>query len=269
MAFWNERLPQNSQGPLFIGILNVTPDSFSDGGRFQSPEAAVVQARRLVEAGAGMLDVGAESTRPGAASVSAAEEWARLEGVIKALREALPDTSLSLDTRHFETAQRGLNAGVAVLNEVTGFSDPAMLDLARGSDCGLIAMRSTQREGRLLMPPYEGPPAGDPAAELRRVRDRLLGAGIDPHRILLDPGFGFGTTFEGDSALWADLPHLPARLDWPVDRFCLGISRKRFLAWRNGTSHLPPAARDSLTTQAHAEAAALGYRFFRTHSLPR
>lgn len=271
MAFWNNLLPQNSQGPLFIGILNVTPDSFSDGGHFQSVESALTQARKLIEAGAGMLDVGAESTRPGAASVSTREEWARLEPVLLALRGAFPGTPLSLDTRHPETARRGLNAGVAVLNDVTGFSDPAMLDLARTSQCGLIAMRSRREGDGLFMPPYDGPgrPVADALQELRDVRNRLtLLAKIDPSRILLDPGFGFGTTYQEDLALWEALPQLPALLSWPKEQFCIGVSRKRFLAWRNGSPNLPAADRDVLTSEAHAEARSLGYRIFRTHALP-
>jgi dihydropteroate synthase len=194
-------------------------------------------------------------------------EWNRLEPILRALREAFPATPLSLDTRHAPTAEQGLNEGVAVLNDVTGFSDPALLDLVRNSACGLIAMRSTLRDGHLVMPPYPGPMHGDPEAELRAVRDRLLAAHIAPSRLLLDPGFGFGTTFEGDRALWASLPLLPALLDWPVDRFCLGLSRKRFLAWRAGNPELGPMDRDALTAEAHLEALALGYRVLRTHSV--
>jgi dihydropteroate synthase len=263
--------PRTARGPLFIGILNVTPDSFSDGGRYALPESALRQARSLAEAGAAMLDVGGESTRPGAAPVGPAEEWARLEPVLGLLRQHLPELPLSLDTRHAAVAAKGLLAGVAVLNDITGFADPALLDLARTSGCGLIAMRSRLRGGALWMPDYGG--AGEPGEgaaleELGRIRDRLLGAGLDRDRILLDPGFGFGTTFAEDGAIWRSLATLPARLDWPVDGFCLGISRKRFLAWRAGTPELPADQRDGLTGAAHAEAAALGYRVFRTHAIP-
>ncbi|MDE3246243.1 MAG: dihydropteroate synthase, partial [Acidobacteriota bacterium] len=168
-------------------------------------------------------------------------------------------------------AAKGLDAGISVLNDVTGFSDPAMLDLARHSDCGLIAMRSRMQAGALWMPDYSGAAACAAEAaveELRVVRDRLLHQGIASERILLDPGFGFGTTFGEDLALWGSLPILPELLAWPVERFCIGISRKRFLAWRNGTPELPPQERDGLTREAHDEARALGYRVFRTHELP-
>jgi len=253
---------------LFLGILNVTPDSMSDGGRFQDPPAAAAQAAHLARLGAAMLDLGGESTRPGAAAVTPGQEWARLEPVLDLLRTTRPDLPLSLDTRHAAVAARGLRAGVAVLNDVTGFQDPGMLSLARAGACGLIAMRSTLAGGNLVMPPYGQPDPGQPDAairELAAVRDRLLDAGIAPGRILLDPGFGFGT-YAADQALWAVLDRLPQALDWPVERFCIGISRKRFLAWRAGQRALAPAQRDELTLQAHREALALGYRVFRTHA---
>ena len=257
-------------GPLFIGILNLTPDSFSDGGRFLNPESALAQAKRLVQAGARMLDLGAESTRPGARSVAASTEWSRLGPVLSALTEALPDTPLSLDTRHAGVAAQGLEAGVAVINDVTGFSDPDLLALAHASSCGLIAMRSRQVDGGFHMPPYGDPAPKDAAAaigELCVVRDRLLGAGIAEDRVVLDPGFGFGTTYLEDLALWESLSDLPGALAWPAERICLGISRKRFLATRAGTPGLPPAQRDGLTATAHAEAAQWGYRVFRTHAI--
>ena len=262
--------PLPGSGPFFIGILNITPDSFSDGGQFSTPEKALKQALKLVASGVKMFDVGAESTRPGAAAMGAADEWARLEPVLAMLREQLPKIPLSLDSRHAQVAMKGLNAGISVLNDVTGFSDPAMLELAQGSACGLITMRSRMKDGAFWMPDYNNPSpkSADLAlAELREVQARLLAAGIAQERILLDPGFGFGTTFAEDSALWALLPQLPALLSWPKERFCIGISRKRFLAWRKGTPELPPPARDELTAAAHEEAKALGYRVFRTHEL--
>ena len=269
--FQPEKGPLPMSGPFFIGILNITPDSFSDGGRFLAPEMALKQARRLSACGAKMLDLGGESTRPGAVALAPEEEWARLEPVLATLREQLPQIPLSLDTRHAQVAGKALAAGISVLNDVTGFSDPAMLELAKNSDCGLIAMRSRMKDGSLWMPDY-----GDLSSlsadvlldELKAVRDRLLNADIARERVLLDPGFGFGTTFAEDSTLWQALPQLPARLSWPPERFCIGISRKRFLAWRNGTPDLLPADRDGLTSQAHKEAGAAGYRVFRTHEIP-
>lgn len=260
--------PLVSGGPLFIGILNLTPDSFSDGGRYGSPEAALAQARSLVAGGCRMLDLGAESTRPGAAPISGTEEWHRLEAPLEALREALPDLPLSLDTRHPGTAARGLAMGMAVLNDVTGFQDPEFLELARTSTCGLIAMRSRLAPGGFYMPPYGGPgetTADRALAELSAVKDRLLDAGVSSERILLDPGFGFGTTYGEDLALWDILPDLGRILSWPQERFCLGLSRKRFVARRAGQPDLSPALRDPATAEHHQMAFGLGFKVFRTH----
>lgn len=258
--------------PVFLGILNVTPDSFSDGGRYLDPGQAFGHARELLDQGAGMLDIGAESTRPGAATVDPDEEWARLEPVLDRVRTAYPDLPLSLDTRHAAVAGRAIAMGVSILNDVTGFQDPELLHVALNGGCGLIAMRSRLQDGQLVMPPYGGLGAGsaqEAIEELAAVRDRLLGAGVPPERILLDPGFGFGTTFSEDLALWEALPALPSLLDWPVERFCIAVSRKRFLAWRAGTPALAPLERDPLGARAHKEALRLGYRVVRTHAVTR
>ncbi len=264
---WGPRL---KGGPLFLGILNLTPDSFSDGGQFVAPRAALAQARALVQAGASMLDLGAESTRPGAQPIDVAMEWGRLEPAIRELRRALPDTPLSLDTRHAEVAVRGLEAGISVINDVTGFAAPDMLQLARESSCGLIAMRSRSEGAGFHMPPYDDPAPREAAAavaELQQMLARLRRASVADQRLLLDPGFGFGTTFLEDLSLWRALPDLPGCLEWPVDRICVGISRKRFLAARAGQPGLAPAARDGLTTAARSEAFTWGYRVFRTHAI--
>lgn len=263
--------PLPTSGPFFIGILNISPDSFSDGGRFLAPEFALAQARKLAASGASMFDLGAESTRPGASAVTPDKEWERLEPVLALLQEQLPEVPLSLDTRHHQVAAKGLASGISVLNDVTNFSDPAMLELATSSGCGLIAMRGRMKDSAFWMPDYSDPTPRDADlafSELREVRDRLLNAGIARNRILLDPGFGFGTTYAEDYSLWNLLPRLPALLSWPPERFCVGISRKRFLAWRNGTPDLSPLRRDGLTAAAHQEAEGMGYRVFRTHEIP-
>ena len=261
--------PLPATGPFFLGILNITPDSFSDGGRFLAPSAALAQARKLLAQGAHALDVGAESTRPQAVPVSPELEWARLEPVLRCLRANLPQVPISLDTRHASVAALGLGLGAAVINDVSGCSDPEMLGLIQASNCGLIAMRSRMRDGAFLMPPYEVPGATGaqaPIAELAALKARLLHAGIEPGRILLDPGFGFGMPFTEELALWNALADLPRELGWPAQGFCIGISRKRFLARRAGTPALPVEQRDALTAEAHRQALTLGYRIFRTHT---
>jgi len=251
-----------AEGPLFIGILNLTPDSFSDGGVHAAPETALTQARHLIEKGFHMLDLGAESTRPGAEPLDPGAEWERLRPVLEVLRRELPDTPLSVDTRHSEVASFALTHGASVLNDVTGFRDPAMLALAVESACGLIAMRSRLERDRFVMPSYGEPGerhADRAHAELDAVRARLLNAGIAPSRFLLDPGFGFGTTFSEDQALWLALPDLPGPL-------CVGVSRKRFTAWQAGQPDLPPQERDDLSAALHADAFARGLRVFRSHA---
>ena len=258
-----------AEGPLFIGILNVTPDSFSDGGRHLAPGAALSQAKHLIAMGFQMLDLGAESTRPEASPVDPAAEWSRLEPILGLLRTELPEIPLSIDTRHAEVASRALDLGAAVINDVTGFRDPSMLALAEQRACGLIAMRSRMEGERFLMPPYD---SGDEAApdralnEMVEILQRLRHAGIADRRVVLDPGFGFGTTFQEDAALWQSWPSLETRLDWPLDRICIGISRKRFTAWQAGRPDLAPHQRDGITATLHAEAAAHGVRIFRSHA---
>lgn len=251
-----------TEGPLFIGILNLTPDSFSDGGRHASAEAALDRARHLLAKGFRMLDLGAESTRPGAEPLDPGTEWLRLQPVLDLLRRKLPEVPLSVDTRHAEVAEQALVSGVSVLNDVTGFRDPAMLALAASSGCGLIGMRSRIEDGHFVMPPYGAPgeTTGDRArSELEALRHRLAQAGIAEARVALDPGFGFGTTFTEDTAIWQSLPEIPGRL-------CIGISRKRFTAWKAGVPDLPPQDRDGLSAALHAEALTRGVQIFRSHA---
>jgi dihydropteroate synthase len=253
-----------------MGILNLTPDSFSDGGKFADPDAAFQQALHLRSRGAGMFDLGAESTRPGAEPVTPETEWQRLAPILQRLVQGLPDLPVSIDTRHAEVARLCLEQGATILNDVTGFSDPGMLALAQASGCGIIAMRSRRKGEAFQMPPYDDPTprtSERAIAELATLRDHLHSAGIEAASVLLDPGFGFGTTYLEDLALWRALPELPRSLDWPVDRFCIGISRKRFVAKQAGTPSLAPAERDSLSADLHSQAIQWGYRVFRTHAI--
>jgi dihydropteroate synthase len=253
-----------------LGILNLTPDSFSDGGAHNDPASAADHGRLLLAQGARIIDIGAESTRPGARPVVAQEEWARIAPVVGILHSSNPDVLLSIDTRHPEVARMALDAGADVINDVTGFRDPKMLELASGSKCGLVAMRSRLKDGRIWMPDYSdpSPKSADRAVqELKDVRDRLLDTGIEPERVLLDPGFGFGTTFLEDRAIWDALPEMPTLLDWPIERFCIGISRKRFVGHSFGVSGNDSL--DAKTADMHRMAMNAGYKVFRTHSVRR
>ena len=253
-----------------MAILNLTPDSFSDGGAFIEPENAIAQGKKLLAQGARIIDIGAESTRPGSRYVAPEEEWERLAPVINGLRRECQDCTMSIDTRHIEVASLALKAGADIINDITGFQDAEMLDLASHSNGGLIAMRIRLIDGQIFMPDYSDPSpkkADDAIGELKAVKDRLLNANIAPERILLDPGFGFGTTFLEDKAIWNALPQLPKLLNWPTERFCIGISRKRFVSRAfevEGNGLL-----DAKTAEMHEAAANIGYRVFRTHSVTR
>ena len=252
----------------YLGIINLTPDSFSDGDPSPNPKRALLQGKRLLAQGATVLDIGAESTRPGASPIDQAEEWGRLRPGLDMLRSECPDCMLSVDTRNAETAALALERGADIINDVTGFHSREMLDLAKKSDCGLIAVRSRFPEGDIRTPDYsDAAPktARSALQELETVKNCLLDGGIEPDRMLLDPGFGFGTTFLEDSAIWGVLGEMPTFLDWPVERFCIGISRKRFVARRFGVAENNPL--DGKTAELHKTAANMGYGVFRTHSI--
>lgn len=267
MFTWS-RFDESSQ--VFIGILNITPDSFSDGGRYLDPEAALKHAEALIQSGALIIDIGAESTRPKATPVDPENEWNRLEKVLPQLiKEFGNSIPFSLDTRHSAVALRGIDEGVTIINDVTGFLDPAMCRVLSNPSVGAIAMRSTITQGSLEMPLYtqERNDLSSRLDELKRVSTHLNSQNINPDRILLDPGFGFGTTYAEDLSLWKGLREglLP---QWPLSRYCVGLSRKRFVKTYQSVNQGP----DTLDQSSHElieELITFGYRFFRVHAIPR
>lgn len=209
-----------------MGILNATPDSFSDGGRFVSVEAALAHARRMVDDGAHIIDVGGESTRPGSVEVAPEEELRRTLPIIAALRDALPDTLLSIDTRHASVAAAALQAGVHIINDISGLADPAMRELCAAHACGIVLMHMQGTPATMQRAPHYD----DAVAEVRDFFVRRLRlaeqAGIDPARICLDPGIGFGKSTLHNLTLIAHLEQLRCR-NLPI---LIGLSRKRFLS---------------------------------------
>lgn len=178
--------------PLVMGILNITPDSFSDGRQYLQPEAAILQAQCLIDEGADIIDIGAESTRPGAQTLSASDEVKRLMPVIEALLDCgLP---LSVDTFKPSTMQHVLDAGVDIINDIYGFRQPGAVDVVAGYNCGLCVMHM-QGEPRTMQ---EAPHYNDVVADVRHFlyqrTQELQQSGVVPNRIVLDPGFGFGKT---------------------------------------------------------------------------
>jgi dihydropteroate synthase len=228
-----------------MAILNVTPDSFSDGGVHAATAAAVGAGLRFAEAGAAILDVGGESTRPrgaayggGAGDVPAEEEIARVVPVVEGIRAANPSIPISVDTRKTEVARRALAAGADVVNLVTGLGPPAgLLDLVVERDAAIVLNHMRGVPATTFDVSKFGPDVvADVAGDLARARRRALAAGIRPDRILLDPGLGFGKTADQNFALLAGLALL-APEGVPI---VLGASRKAFLGSFSGN---PPAGR--------------------------
>ena len=208
---------------LVMGIVNVTPDSFSDGGSYLEADAAIAHGRDLLAAGADLLDIGGESTRPGAAAVGAAEEIARVAPVIEAL--AGDGASVSVDTSKAVVAEAALSAGAGIVNDVTALADPEMASVcaARGPGLILMHMKGTPRTMQ------DNPVYGDVVVEVREfLAERMrsaIDAGIDEGGIWLDPGIGFGKTVEHNLELIARLGEL-ADLGRPI---VIGASRKNFI----------------------------------------
>ena len=251
--------------PVILGILNVTPDSFSDGGRFGSADAALAHADALLRDGATVIDVGGESTRPGRTEpVPAAEELRRVVPVIAALAGRHPGLAISVDTVKSEVAKAALDAGAAIVNDVTAFRlDPAMAGVAADSGAGVILMHS--RGGLLEIASYEhadyrGDVVGAVIGELGESLSTATSAGIGADAIVLDPGLGFSKTVEQSVELFDQLGALQA-LGRPV---LVGPSRKRFLGAVTG---LPVEERDRATAAACALAWERGARLFRVHAV--
>lgn len=258
-------------GPLapteLVGILNITPDSFSDGGRHLKPEAALEQARKLCAAGATVLDIGAESTRPQAAAISPDEEWKRLAPVLESLRHGFEreclKPALSIDTRNAETARRALEFSPDWINDVEGFTDPSLLEVALGSQCDLVVMHSLgipPSSERLLSPNER---AIDQIIRWgEETITRLEGAGVRRERIILDPGIGFGKSaaqsFEivGSATLLRSLGV----------RVLIGHSRKSFLSL---ITERPFSERDPESAFLSAQLARDGIEYLRVHDVSR
>lgn len=211
--------------PRIMGILNITPDSFSDGGLFLRPEAALMQARKMA-AGADILDIGGESTRPGAAEVSAEEETSRTAPVIAALREGGLDLPISIDTRKASVATAAFAAGASILNDVTALQfDPAMAQIAAASGRPVILMHSIARPETMQIDPQYDDVLLDVYDALAARLAEAEAAGIPRDMLAIDPGIGFGKTLQHNLILLARLS-LFHNLGVPV---LLGASRKRFI----------------------------------------
>lgn len=246
--------------PIIMGILNLTPDSFSDGGSYPTPEDAIARGLQMIEEGALIIDVGGESMRPGAAPVSEEEECARVLDVVKAL--ASKGICVSIDTRHAPVARAALAAGASIINDVSGFRDLAMVDLAASCDAGLVVMHMGGDDPRTMQnePVYE-----DVVAEVRDYlkaqADNLIAHGVARERICLDPGPGFGKTAKQTIELMRNF-HEFNRLGFPT---MVAVSRKSYIG---EAYHIEdPKERDSASAVEALMACELGASVIRTHNV--
>jgi dihydropteroate synthase len=257
---------------LVMGILNVTPDSFSDGGQFSSSEDAVRYGLRMAEEGADFIDIGGESTRPGVhvgsdASVSADEELKRVLPVVEGLKRLKPDLTISIDTYKSEVARAVIAAGAEIVNDVSGLSwDPGMAKTIAGLPCGVVLMhtrgtpedwRDLPAEPRIVQVVEEG---------LHNAVQQALAAGVQHDHIVLDPGFGFGKSFDTNYPLLAKFGDLHS-MGFPL---LAGISRKGFLGRTAGArtkSEMPAAQRLHPSIAAAVIAALRGAHIVRVHDV--
>lgn len=212
-------------GGAIMGILNITPDSFSDGGEHGDTASALAHADKLLADGAHIIDLGGESTRPGSAEISIDEEARRVLPVLRELRRRHPQALLSVDTRHVAIAEQALEAGADIINDITGLADPAMRALCAAAPCGIVLMHMQGQPRTMQLAPHYD----DVVREVRAFFERRLAlaeaAGIARERICLDPGIGFGKNVEHNLALIAHLEALRAA-NLPL---LMALSRKRFM----------------------------------------
>jgi dihydropteroate synthase len=254
-----------------MGVVNVTPDSFSDAGAFFHTDLAVEHALKLLDEGADILDIGGESTRPGTQdAVDALEESRRVIPVIKGVLRERPDAVISIDTYKAETARRAIDAGVEILNDVSGMTwDPAMLDAATDLACGCVLMHSRGRPHEWRSLPKLSREEVVPVVShgLSGLSERALLSGIARERIALDPGFGFGKRFDENYPLLAGVAQIAA-LGFPV---VAGVSRKSFLArtvaQRRSLEDLPMSERATATTAANVACVLNGAHILRVHDV--
>ena len=210
--------------PVLMGVINVTPDSFSDGGQHAAAEAAIKHARQLIKQGARIIDIGGESTRPGAEPVSAKRELDRVMPVLESLRHA--DVALSVDTCKAEVMQAVLDAGADIINDVTGFQNPqAQALVAEHGRCGLCVMHMQGEPRTMQQAPVYEDVVTEVFAWLERQARQLVALGVSASRVSLDPGFGFGKTIEHNYKLLRHLDQLVA-FGYPV---LVGVSRKSMI----------------------------------------
>lgn len=210
--------------PLVMGVLNVTPDSFSDGGQYHSLEFAVSRAEEMVASGVDLIDIGGESTRPGSPSVPVADELARVMPALYALQEI--GKALSVDTCKPEVMREAIIAGADMINDINGFRAPGAVEAVVNSDCGLCVMHMQGTPQDMQAQPEYADVVAEVIAFLRERTDALVAAGVDRERICVDPGLGFGKTVEHNYTLLRSTQRIADELGLPV---LIGLSRKSMI----------------------------------------
>lgn len=244
---------------LVMGILNVTPDSFSDGGSFSKLEFAVSRAEEMAAAGAAMIDIGGESTRPGAPVVTIAEELQRVMPVVYALQGL--ELPLSVDTCKPEVMREVLIAGADMINDINGFRAPGALEAVRDSDCGLCVMHMQATPQTMQDQPHYEEVLQEVIGFLRERVDAMMAAGIDRERICIDPGFGFGKTVGHNYTLLRGIARMRSELGLPV---LAGLSRKSMIG---AVINRPVEQRLAGSLAGALAAVAQGARIVRVHDV--
>lgn len=232
--------------PSVMGILNVTPDSFSDGGAHANPPEAIRFAETLIAQGADIIDVGGESTRPGSDEVEHVEELSRVLPVVEAL--AMRGYCVSIDTRHAEVAAVCVEKGASIINDISGFRDPAMVEVAQGCAAGLVAMHMQGEPKSMQETPQYEDVVQEVASYLCSQALMLEEAGVAHERICLDPGVGFGKTAEHNLSLLAATEYL-AQLGWPL---MVAVSRKGFIGHITGVMQADKRCAGSVAAALYA-----------------
>ena len=245
--------------PLVMGVLNLTPDSFSDGGRFASLDAAITHAEHMIESGVDIIDIGGESTRPGAEPVPVSEELRRVMPAIYALRDC--GKPLSIDTRRPEVMREALAAGVDMVNDINGFREEGSLSLLRDSDCALCIMHMQGEPQTMQQDPQYVDVIAEVSRFLAQQSEAAVAAGISRKRLCIDPGFGFGKTLEHNLTLLARLGKLQSALGLPL---MAGLSRKGMIGTLTGK---PAGERMAGSVSAALYAVAQGARIVRVHDV--
>ena len=247
--------------PVLMGVLNVTPDSFSDGGEFFGVEPAVAQAEKMFDEGAQVIDVGGESTRPGSDPVSPEEELSRVLPVIHGMLSARPDSIVSIDTYRSSVAEAALDAGAGAVNDVTALGDPRMAGLMAERGCPIILMHMLGEPKSMQQHPHYEDVVREVRDFLAERAQQAIRAGVELENIILDPGIGFGKTPEHNLKLLKRLDSL-VELGFPV---LVGVSRKSFLGKITGSED--PKSRLFGTVAANVLAYERGASLFRVHDV--